>query len=109
MAALYGRLRGNRGEVTRMGSANSGIKSKLETWSGNVTTEVEANGDYVVYSSACKSGHGTPVLRGNFEEGWAELILNGKFSHRQSIDEGAGVVARIAGVGTAGGRVEEVA
>ena len=44
MAALYGKLQGSRGEVTRLGSKSSGIRSKLETWEGSVTTVLEANG-----------------------------------------------------------------
>lgn len=49
MAALYGRMQGNRGEVTRMGSANSGIESRLETWDGSIKTELTADGNYKVY------------------------------------------------------------
>lgn len=49
MAALYGRIQGNRGEATRMGSANSGIHSELETWDGSIRTELEADGSFRVY------------------------------------------------------------
>lgn len=32
MSTYYGRLKGNRGGVTRCGSASSGIRSSVETW-----------------------------------------------------------------------------
>lgn len=48
MAALYGRLKGNLGVVTRMGSNDSGIWAKLETWEGSVTVYLQANGDFAV-------------------------------------------------------------
>ena len=103
MAALYGRMTGNRGEVTRMGSKASGIESTLETWQGQVKTVLEANGDFAVYVGPKRSS-GTVIVRGNVgdsDEGrWAQLILNGKHSTRQSIDEGAGVVARVENIGT---------
>lgn len=96
MAALYGRMQGNRGEVTRMGSANSGIESTLETWDGQVRTELEADGSFVVRIGQ-KRGSGTVVLRGNVNNGerFAELVEQGTHSARQVIDEGAGVVARV--------------
>lgn len=47
MAALYGRLQGSRGEVTRMGTRD--IFSKLETWHGSIQTTLKADGSYYVY------------------------------------------------------------
>jgi hypothetical protein len=46
MAALYGRMKGNRGEVTRCGG--SIITSKLETWEGSIRTELEKDGSFRV-------------------------------------------------------------
>ena len=49
MSAVYGRLQGNRGEVTRGGSKDSGIESTLETWQGAIKTVLEADGSFYVY------------------------------------------------------------
>lgn len=46
MAALYGRLQGNRGEATRVG--HSSIKAKLETWDGSIEVELEKDGTFTV-------------------------------------------------------------
>lgn len=101
MAALYGRLQGNRGQVTRVGSANSGIESRLETWQGEIRTTLEANGDFAVYIGT-KRGHGTPVLRGNVgnDGRWAELLLNGHHSYHDSVQNGEGRIARVDDVGS---------
>lgn len=64
MAALYGRLKGNRGETTRMGSEKSGISSKLETWTGAVYTELEANGTFRVFVGSKYSRGAVPVFIG---------------------------------------------
>lgn len=47
MAPLYGRMQGERGEVTR--TANWEIESKLETWEGSIRTELERDGSFRVY------------------------------------------------------------
>ena len=49
MAALYGSLRGNRGETTRLGHKD--IRARLETWAGAVTVVMDADGHYRVYES----------------------------------------------------------
>lgn len=51
MAALFGRLNGNRGEVTRLGSKDSGIKCTLQTWKGKVVLCLEADGTWNLYST----------------------------------------------------------
>jgi len=67
MAALLGRLRGNRKEVTRLGSKGSGIQAKLETWEGSVESRLEANGDFTIRIG--DKGHpGLTVLRGNVND-----------------------------------------
>ena len=49
MAALIGYLQGNRGEVSRLGSKSSGINSRLQTWHGGIRTQLNADGEFVVY------------------------------------------------------------
>lgn len=46
MAALYGRMQGNRGETTRCGSEV--IETKLETWSGAVRVILSRDGSFTV-------------------------------------------------------------
>ena len=64
MAALFGRLKGNRGEVTRLGSKASGIDSTLQTWEGKVTTRLEADGSFCVIIGQL-NGRGYVVAQGN--------------------------------------------
>ena len=66
MAALYGRMQGNRGEVTRMGSASSGIESKLETWHGAIRTVLEADGTFKVYTGS-KTYPGNLIAEGKID------------------------------------------
>ena len=47
MANLYGRMQGNRGEVTRMGHED--IYSRLETWHGSIQTVLYKDGTYQVF------------------------------------------------------------
>lgn len=67
MAALYGRLQGNRGEATRTGSKDSGITSQLETWEGSVRTELSADGEFRVYMGDKHFPH-TLVVEGNVND-----------------------------------------
>jgi hypothetical protein len=48
MAAVYGRLQGNRGEVTRTGSSSSGVSTSAEMWRSSVKTMMEADGTATV-------------------------------------------------------------
>jgi hypothetical protein len=48
MSAVYGRLQGNRGEVTRTGSASSGVSTSAETWRSSVKTRMDADGTATV-------------------------------------------------------------
>ena len=41
MAHFYGKLQGNRGETTRLGSKSSGITSTINGWGIGVTTKIE--------------------------------------------------------------------
>jgi|TARA_Y100000310_G_C20547732_1_gene746451 hypothetical protein len=65
MAALYGRLQGNRQEVTRCG--HDTIKAKLETWDGSIAVYLGKDGTFAVHVGD-KSGLGAPaVLTGNVD------------------------------------------
>lgn len=66
MAALYGRLQGNRGEVTRMGHAD--IESKLETWDGSIRTVLFKDGSFDVYIGD-KTHPSTLIASGNVNDG----------------------------------------
>jgi hypothetical protein len=50
MAALYGKLWGSRGTVTRTG--NSSINAKLETWEGSVQVTLMRDGSFEVYTGS---------------------------------------------------------
>jgi hypothetical protein len=67
MASLYGRLRGNRGEVTRCGSKASGIHAILETWEGAIRVDLEAHGFFRVQIGQKDSPH-TKILEGNIND-----------------------------------------
>jgi hypothetical protein len=62
MAALYGRMRGNRGEVTRCG--HDIVTSKLETWQGSIRTELEKDGSFRVTIGE-KYGPNIVIAQGN--------------------------------------------
>jgi hypothetical protein len=77
MAALYGRMNGSRGEVTRCGTKASGIQAKLETWEGSVRVTLDADGTFEVWMGD-KSSPRVLVAQGNVNtrEAWAsDLIL----------------------------------
>lgn len=48
MAALFGRLWGSRGTVTRTGSDS--VNAKLETWQGSVQVTLRRDGTFEVYT-----------------------------------------------------------
>jgi hypothetical protein len=62
MAALYGRLRGERGEVTR--TAGREITATLQTWDGRVSVTLWKDGVFVV-EVAPLDGYAEAVCRGN--------------------------------------------
>lgn len=68
MAALIGNLHGNRGEASRLGSAKSGIHSRLATWNGEISTHLEADGTFTVVVSPFGSGE-RKTIRGNVDTG----------------------------------------
>jgi hypothetical protein len=65
MATLYGRLQGNRGEVTRTGSKH--IHAQVETWSGKVRVDLDADGNFEV-TVGPKGWGGRTVLKGNIDQ-----------------------------------------
>jgi hypothetical protein len=78
MAALYGRMSGARGEVTRTGTPGSGIQAKLETWEGSVKVELQADGSFEVWMGD-KSNPRIMVAQGNVNtrEAWATDLAFG--------------------------------
>lgn len=56
MSACYGRLTGNRGEVTRTGSQTSGITATVQTWDGAITIRLQADGTYVITEHSPSNG-----------------------------------------------------
>lgn len=40
MAHFYGKIQGNRGEATRMGSRGSGFRAVAASWDGSVRTDL---------------------------------------------------------------------
>ena len=73
MAKFYGQVSGSANTVaTRRGSANSGIKSTVQSWEGCVITELneEENGKIILTVSVSKesSSYGTLVFKGTIEE-----------------------------------------
>ena len=67
MAHFYGTLKGNRGEVTRCGSANSGVTSYNASWKGAVRVHLfvdESGNDCYRVEQTTWQGHGVNSLIG---------------------------------------------
>ena len=45
MAHFYGNLKGSRGEATRCGTRNSGIRVSARSWAGSVSVEMQERED----------------------------------------------------------------
>jgi hypothetical protein len=45
MARFYAEIQGNRGEATRMGTAESGMRSHIRGWHNGAAVGMRANGD----------------------------------------------------------------
>ena len=78
MSALYGSLQGCRGEATRTGSKNSGIRASVQSWNGSLVSymDLDENGKPVITlkTSEGSSGYGSEtVFRGSLEELKAKL------------------------------------
>lgn len=68
MSAVYGRLQGNRGEVTRTGSKHSGIMATLNTYEGKVRLVLEEDGSFVLDIESDGIGF-VAYARGNANKG----------------------------------------
>jgi hypothetical protein len=73
MAALYGRMKGNRGEVTRCGTKDSGIHSSLETWTGCIHTVLRGDGSYTVFVSPKYGGPNLLIADGKLDDDLDEI------------------------------------
>ena len=78
MSALYGSLQGCRGEATRCGSKNSGVRASVQSWNGSLVSymDLDENGKPVVTlkTSEGSSGYGSEtIFRGSLEELKAKL------------------------------------
>lgn len=62
MAPLYGRLRGERGEVTR--TARRQLSATLQTWDGRVSVTLWADGTFIV-ETAPLDGYAEVACKGN--------------------------------------------
>ena len=70
MAALYGRLKGNRGMTTRTGATE--IWSSLETWDGSIVTELDRDGTFRVFIGA-KGNANVEIATGNIDDRIAKV------------------------------------
>ena len=71
MATFYGSIKGGRGEATRCGTKNSGIKASVQSWNGSVISELSYDEDKLmvrVSTSTGSSSLGTQIFYGTFEE-----------------------------------------
>ena len=73
MSEFYGNVCGNRGEATRGGSANSGIRASACSWHGSVTVSLDAGGGgrkpiLSVYAATGSQVGGRLIFRGSIAE-----------------------------------------
>lgn len=71
MATFYGSIKGGRGEATRCGTKNSGIKASVQSWNGSVISELSYDEDKLmvrVSTSTGSSSLGTQIFYGTFDE-----------------------------------------
>ena len=69
MAALYGVLRGSRGEVTRTATKQTGIRAHVQTWDARVTVILDADGDCLVHVHDWQRGGKQKVIfQGNVHD-----------------------------------------
>lgn len=77
MSKLYSTIQGCRGEATRCGSASSGVRASVQSWSGSVCTfmDLDENDKPIVQIqiSNGSSRYGETVFRGSLEELKAKL------------------------------------
>lgn len=72
MATFYGSIKGSRGEATRCGTTNSGIKASVQSWNGSVVSELSYNDKnelmVTISTSTGSSALGTQIFYGTFDE-----------------------------------------
>ena len=71
MATFYGSIKGSRGEATRCGTKNSGIKASVQSWNGSVISELSYDEDKLMVRASTSTGSsslGTQIFYGTFEE-----------------------------------------
>lgn len=70
MAHFYANIQGNRGEVTRMGTAKSGISGHIRGWNVGVRVYMgvddEGNDVATVFLTGGSNGRCAPKILGNF-------------------------------------------
>lgn len=72
MSALYGRLQGERKQVTR--TAHQGITAQVETWQGIVRVEMTKDGSYSVIVSGKNGEDRREILNGNVNARTVEIL-----------------------------------
>lgn len=79
MARYYGTVQGCRGEASRLGSRESGIRATVCSWAGRIETSIQASRDdgHIVHIRAETHGSSDnptgPIFTGTFDE-LGELI-----------------------------------
>lgn len=56
MARFWGSLKGRKGEATRLGDSNSGLKAQINGWDLGIEVQVEAEDDKDVFEIWITSG-----------------------------------------------------
>lgn len=84
MSALYGRLQGERGQVTR--TAHHSIAATLETWEGKVTVALQRDGSFIVeIGDKYAGGFGMlPVVSGSIQSESARREVAGAYAELES-------------------------
>lgn len=71
MAQFMGKVRGNKGETSRLGSKNSGLTTECNTWTAGITAEASIDEDGVetirVFATHGSKGDGTKRMIGALE------------------------------------------
>lgn len=78
MSALYGSLQGCRGEATRCGSKNSGMRASVQSWNGSLVSYMDLDeNDKPVITLKTSDGSSCigfeTIFRGSLEELKAKL------------------------------------
>lgn len=72
MATFYSSIKGSRGEATRCGTRNSGIRASVQSWNGSITSELSYNDKdelmVTIRTSTGSSSYGSQIFYGTFEE-----------------------------------------